>query len=210
MSQEERYIGKKFLQFILAALFLVLAMGFMCLLVYHDFKLYHYLVEGGWTELAQEGIIWLSALCFCYAAWRYQERGLYLVGGFVACMAIREMDSQLDKLFFHGAWAWLALPVAALFIYLALGRGRAAACRSLAAFLATRAYDILVVGLLWVLVVSRIYGMGVLWRLVVNRRLASIFKNFIEESMELPGYLLILAGAVYCLVELASRRERPR
>ncbi len=211
MNEDERYILKKIGQFLLAAFLMTLALAVMGLLVYHDFKADHYLREGGWTENAQFLFLCFSAFCYWRGARIYQKRGLYLVGGFIGCMAVREMDSFFDKALFHGAWTYIALALAFFCIYLALRKGgREETGRSLAAFLQSKSYFVLAVGLIWVLLVSRVYGMGVLWRLVVDRRLAGIFKNFVEESMETVGFMIIAAAAVYCLSELRAAAKKKK
>ncbi len=191
------------------ALLVTAALAVTGLLVYYDYKINRGLREGGWTENTQALLLWFAAFCYWWAARHYRERGLYLVGGFVGCMAVRELDAFFDAALFHGAWTYIALPLAFFCIWLALRKnGREEAGRSLASFMQSKSYFVLAVGLLWVLLVSRVYGMGVLWRLVVERRVAGAVKTFVEESMETVGFMIIAAAAVCCLSELRAAQKK--
>ena len=75
----------------------------------------------------------------------------------------------------------------------------------------TRSYGMLTRGLLVVLVISRLFGMRELGLFVASVKFSENTKNFMEESTELLGYMLIFAAAVhyvkYCLRPSKDKEE---
>lgn len=147
------------------------------------------------TEFAQEGTLALIVLCLASVARRRpaQRPLAVLIGGFFACMLIRELDMVFD-LIHHGFWRYPALLVAAAAILYAL-RQRALLLHSLASFVSSPAYVLVSTGLAVVLVFSRLLGMDWLWHQVMGEGYLRVVKNVVEEGTELLGYVIILQGA---------------
>jgi len=150
------------------------------------------------TELGQEILLLVSALCMAGAAWRRpRERGfLVLVVGLFGCMLIRELDVVLDAVW-HGFWFWPALLVAAGTIAYAATLGRGTVLAPMADFFDTRAGSHILFGLVVVLVFSRVFGSGsLLWSHVMSSDYEQIFKEALQEGLELFGYVFIAYGSV--------------
>lgn len=123
-----------------------------------------------------------------------------MVAGFFLCMFIREWDAVFDEIF-HGAWKYFAIPNAIGFTYLGLRDGMEKVWDNLSEFMKTKSYDIIALGLIIVLVVSRLMGNRTIWMLMSGPDFKYVFKSFIEEGMELLGYMVIFAGSVRYYLE---------
>ena len=122
------------------------------------------------------------------------------MAGFFVCMWIREWDAVFDDIF-HGAWKYIAIPTAIGFTFWALREGLQKVFDDLAEFMSSKSYDIIVAGLIIVLVVSRMLGSKAIWMLMSGPDFKYVFKTFIEEGMELLGYMVIFAGSVRYYLE---------
>lgn len=152
--------------------------------------------EISFVEITQELFLLASAVLFFRQARRRKElrAGLILVGGFVLCMFIRELDAFFDLLA-HGSWFWFAIAVAAGCIIYALIHPTAA-LRGLADVVNYRGYAMMLAGFVCVLVFSRLFGMHVLWRDLLDQGYVRTVKNAVEEGTELLGYSLILLSTL--------------
>ncbi len=165
--------------------------------------------ENSVTELLQEGLLLLCTVFCMVRAVRIPEiRGaMVLASGFFAAMFVRELDFLFDDLLWHGAWAALVAPLLALCFFLAW-RYRATVLPPLARFSTRRPYLYFLLGIVLLLVFSRIFGSGgLLWKHVLGDQYVSRVKAIVQEGLELYGYLLIALGMV------SSRRsdwEPPR
>lgn len=115
-------------------------------------------------------------------------------------MLIREWDGIFDNIF-HGAWKFIAIPAALLCIWLALRNGITRVAKELADFMNTKSYWLLCLGLIIVLVFSRIIGMRSVVQLLSGTHFHESIKNLLEEGLELLGYMIIFTSAVYYLLE---------
>ena len=148
------------------------------------------------TELTQELLLAISVLLFLITAIRRPEsRGfLVLVTGFLACMLIREGDMWFD-LITHGFWVYPATLCAAVSIYLAI-RSRGTISSSMDNYTRSQSFAFMAVGLLIVLVFSRLFGTHGLWQEIMQHNYDPFYKTVIQEGIELLGYWLVLAGSV--------------
>ena len=151
--------------------------------------------ENTLTQYTQESLLLFSAVLFGVCAWhRKESRGfLVLVAGFLGCMFIREFNNQLD-LIMHGFWVYPALLLAVTCIVYARF------CDSevispMATYTQTRSYIYLSVGLLIVLVFSRVFGSGSLWKDLMMLDYQGAYKKMIQEGLELFGYVFIAWGS---------------
>ena len=148
------------------------------------------------TEFLQTCALIITTALYFREALRRPDMGraLVLVGGFFGCMLIREQDHFLDPIS-HGCWKWPALALAAICIFHGLRRP-AETLSQLARFIRWRWFPILLVGVVIVLVYSRLFGMGAIWRGLLSADSWRLAKTAIEESSELLGYLLITFSAL--------------
>ena len=193
-----KFIIRSFLDFLIRSACCVVGMLIMALLAKIDITRFGRITEISFTEFTQEGLLFISAAIFLFLARRKNSGGLLLVSGFLFCMFIRELDAFFDLLF-HGSWKYFAVATAAGFSYAAWKKGKAETARTLAEFMRTRSYGMLTRGLLVVLFISRLFGMRKLGLFVAGVKFSEGVKNFMEESTELLGYMLIFAAAVHYL-----------
>lgn len=188
------------------AFFLALLAAVVPFLVVIDVAvLEHGIREISVTELTQEALLAFAAGSFGYAAFRRPEaRGfLVLAAGFLTCMLIRELDGIWDKIW-HGFWFWPALLTAVASIGSTVRFWRDSVIGPMAGFVGTKAYVHLLIGLLTVLLFSRIFGSGnLLWKQLLGTAYSSVFRGALQEGIELFGYLFIAYGAFRML----RRRE---
>lgn len=200
INNNRSFVLKKFAQFFGVALVAALAVGLMVFLAYIDISAAGRIKDASYTENLQETLLLFSSIIFIYLAKKKNARGLLLVAGFFACMFIREWDAVFDDIF-HGAWKYVAIPTAVGFTYCALKEGLQKVWDDLADFMSSKSYDIIVTGLIIVLVVSRMLGSKAIWMLMSGPDFKYVFKTFIEEGMELLGYMVIFAGSVRYYLE---------
>ena len=105
----------------------------------------------------------------------------------------------------HGAWKYFALALIAFVFYQAWCLGKENTIATLAAFMKSRSYTFIFIGLLIVLVFSRLFGMGELWETIMADHFNRTVKNVVEEGTELWGYALIFWGALNYL--FASKKN---
>jgi hypothetical protein len=188
-----RQIRAALIQFlVLAALALVPP-----LLIYLDVQAIKDSVgESSLTEVSQALCLLLTVTLFARTAWQQAEsRGFYvLITGFFLCMLIREHDFLFD-LIRHGAWVYPALAVTLAALVMAL-IWRHTVIGPMAAFTRLQGYHQLILGLVVVLVFSRVFGTGSLWRAIMLDEYQNLYKSVIQEGLELFGYLLIAYGTV--------------
>lgn len=177
-------------------------------LVFLDINILHDSVkENSVTEIVQELILLAIVLLH---AWLIRLPDLrassILVGGFFACMLIRELDFVFD-IIHHGSWLWVALAVAVVCSAVAAADAR----RLLAGikdYIQHPSYGLVCSGLLTVLVFSRLMGMGVLWHNLLRDDFVRDVKNAIEEGSELFGYALCLLGTVIYFFDKTIHHHR--
>ncbi|RQW64593.1 hypothetical protein [Vibrio viridaestus] len=148
------------------------------------------------TECVQQILLGISSIAFYRVSIenpRVKQAAL-LISGFFMVMFIRELDFLFDYLH-HGSWVYPALFVAAAAIYNACKEG-ADAIKQMAIILNYPDMKILIVGVMFLLVFSRLYGMGSFWQELMGQDYQRAVKNVAEESVELLCYFLITVSAV--------------
>lgn len=205
MQSDFAVIRNKILAFLACTLFLAIMMG----LIYIDVNwMNNALHELSFTEVAQELILAVIALSFFIAAGRYghYRPALLLVGGFFACMLIREMDFLFDDIR-HGAWVWFALALTVICLtYAALHPVRTLS--GLVHLLQHPSWNMMAAGLLTILVFSRLFGMHQLWQHLMMDGYNRTVKNMAEEGSELLGYSFCLFASVRYLWDLKAVRVK--
>lgn len=154
------------------------------------------LSETALTEMTQEALLAVSAVCFGWLARQFpQQRGFYiLVAGFFSTMLIRELDALFD-LIRHGFWVYPAT-LTVLASILTAARFKETTLEAFASFLRTPQSNTIIYGLVIVLVFSRLFGMGTLWHGVMGSDYLYIVKSVVEEGTELLGYGFIVCGSL--------------
>ena len=178
-------------EFFLAALIAASVIG--C--IYLDVTVNQNIVENSFVEFSQEALLMAMTAIFTMQAIAKRQGGLWLVAGFFGCLFLRELDAFFDMIV-HGAWKYFALMVVVFVFFKAWRLGKENTIASLAAFMKTRAFIFIFIGLLIVLVYSRLFGMGELWKAIMGDNFNRTVKNIVEEGSELWGYALVFWGSV--------------
>ncbi len=178
-------------EFFLAALIAASVIG--C--IYLDVTVNQNIVENSFVEFSQEVLLMATTAIFTMQAITKRQGGLWLVAGFFGCLFLRELDAFFDMIV-HGAWKYFALVVVIFVFFKAWRLGKENTIASLAAFMKTRAFIFIFIGLLIVLVYSRLFGMGELWKAIMGDNFNRTVKNIVEEGSELWGYALVFWGSV--------------
>ncbi|USH05227.1 hypothetical protein K6Q96_18590 [Grimontia kaedaensis] len=153
--------------------------------------------EGTLVEYMEQFLLCLTILCYAHIAKHntsFRRFGV-LVMGFFLCLLIRELDMFFDQLVFHGFWVYPASIVAASAI-LYSQTNRAESAEQFAAFVKHRHFALLCLGLVLLLVFSRLFGMGSLWREVLDEGYVRAAKNIAEEGTELMAYVTIFYASL--------------
>lgn len=154
----------------------------------------HGVTEHSVTEFSQAGLLLVSLILIFATAWQNPDsRGfLVLVAGLFAAMFIREADIYFDLLA-KGSWLYPALAVSLVAIVYAL-KHRDTIITPMIDFSITKSFTCVAVGLLIVVLFSRLFGTGQLWQAVMGEDYRKIYKSIIQEGLELLGYVLICFG----------------
>ena len=191
MTENMKTILAGFTEFIMAALIAASVVG--C--IYFDVTINKNILEDSFVEFSQEWLLLGTTTLFAMQAIAKRQGGLWLVAGFFGCLFCRELDAYFDMIV-HGAWKYFALVVIAFVFFKAWRLGKENTIATLAAFMKTRAFIFIFIGLLIVLVYSRLFGMGELWHSIMTDNFNRTVKNVVEEGSELWGYALVFWGTV--------------
>ena len=157
------------------------------------------------TELSQEALLLTSGILTGFVAWRFPAvRSLMvLFTGLLGCMLIRELDALFDKIS-HGFWLYPAI-VFAVGTFLYAMQCPRMGFRESWDLLMSPSFRLLNLGLLTVLLISRIVGSGRIWYVLMDSNsVGHFYKNAVQEGLELWGYALIASGAWCVLLRLRS------
>lgn len=166
--------------------------------------------EFSFTEISQTFFLFLSIYFYFKISIAYKDqRGFYLlVSGFFACMLIREQDTYFDMIN-HGFWVYPAILVALFTIGFVFLRCRDSVLLPMANYVGTPSYYILVISLVIILVFSRVFGSGnLIWQPVMGEAYLPVYKNVIQEGLELFGYiLLMLSGFMLTKQDIDNKKS---
>lgn len=196
---------KPALQFIVSSLFGLIAV----LCVFIDINVFHNnLSEISVTEIVQESVLFaIVAIHLWLARSTTQQRQCnILIAGFFMSMLIRELDGLFD-LISHGCWVWFALSAALIAIICVIPQ-RANIIDQLAGYAKKPCWGIMMSGLIFVLVFSRLFGMGSLWHHILQDGYLRLVKNMVEEGCELFGYLLCLMATLSWVSEKNANTQQ--
>jgi hypothetical protein len=149
------------------------------------------------TEIIQGLLLLASAAIFIWSAIKEEEsRTLFiLVSGFFGCLLLRELDYYFDMIV-HGFWFYPAILLASSVIIYSM-KYTTYLISSARSFSQTNAYFNILVGLVIVLVFSRLFGSGTLWRDILNDDYITRYKDIIQEALESLGYMFLFIGSFH-------------
>jgi hypothetical protein len=166
------------------------------------FFLENNLSERSLTELFQQLLLLASVVIFIWSAKKVEEsRTLFiLVSGFFCCMFLRELDYYFDMII-HGFWFYPTLLLASSVILYSI-KHSGLLMSSVRSFSQTKAYFNILIGLVIIMVFSRLFGSSTLWKEVMNDDYHHIYKTIIQEGLELFGYVFVFIGSFYQLISV--------
>lgn len=126
-----------------------------------------------------------------------------LIASFFLVMFIRELDFFFDMIS-HGSWIYPAIAVTFSALVYA-GKQSRNSINQLAEVLRSPHMNTLIIGLMLLLVYSRLFGMGNFWKGVMSEHYVRDVKNIAEEATELLGYLIISLGSVRTYLSLTRK-----
>jgi len=187
-------------------------LGFVFCLFVTGLLFYEVVVVGGncgedsTVEIAQFLLLVFSSVLFFKNAGSRSafDGGSFLIGAFLLCMAIRELDFITDRIPYL-SWSYFVAAVVAVAGGVAWRRWRSV-IHGLAVFADSRACPFMTIGLLCVLIFSRLFGSKYIWYNLYDPDDVRIVKNVVEEGLELFGYALIATASAR--FRLASRTSR--
>jgi len=146
----------------------------------------------------------LSCVVFFWSAVKVKSsRTLFvLISAFFGCMLLRELDFYFDKIT-HGFWFYPTLVLALSAIYYALKNNKNISSSALM-FKNKQAYFNILVGLVIIMVFSRLFGSGSLWKEVMGDDYQHLYKTIIQEGLELFGYLFLFIGSCYQFMDVKT------
>jgi hypothetical protein len=171
------------------------------------FVLKNNLSEQSLTEFFQQLLLLVSAAIFIWSAGKRKEsRTLFiLIAGFFSCMFLRELDHYFDMIV-HGFWLYPTVLLASLVITYAVKHSDNVVS-SVREFSQTKAYFNILIGLVIIMIFSRLFGSGTLWKEVMNDDYHHVYKTIIQEGLELFGYVFLFIGSFYQYLEVKSKND---
>ncbi|MFT6089454.1 MAG: hypothetical protein ACJAWM_001470 [Sulfitobacter sp.] len=151
--------------------------------------------EESLTEFLHNALLFVSIAFVVTGAFKYAlARGyLLLVATFFLCLFIRECDALFDNIW-QGFWIIPALSVLTVGIALVY-RNRGTLTEPLLRHFETRPATFIYIGVLLLLIFTRLFGTGSLWEAVMGSSYSSSYKTAIQEGLELMSYTLIAYGS---------------
>jgi len=192
------------LPFILVSL---LSVGVITTINIDYFFLENNLSERSLTEFFQQLLLLASVIIFIWSAVKVeQSRTLFiLVAGFFGCMFLRELDHYFDMIV-HGFWFYPTILLASSVIFYSV-KHSTDLISSVRSFSQTNAYFNILVGLVIIMIFSRLFGSGTLWKEVMNDDYHHIYKTIIQEGLELFGYVFLFIGSFHQFREVKNMAE---
>lgn len=185
----------------------LLSAGVISIINIDFFFLENNLSERSLTELFQQLLLLASTAIFIWSAAKVEEsRTLFvLVAGFFGCMFLRELDYYFDMIV-HGFWFYPTILLASSVITYSIKNNKHL-LNSVRSFSQTNAYFNILVGLVIIMIFSRLFGSGTLWKEVMNDDYHHIYKTIIQEGLELFGYLFLFIGSFHQLRNVKNNQD---
>ena len=164
------------------------------------------------TEYAQEFSLLMAVILFYRCVRLFPKKSVvaHLLGGFLGMAFIREYDAFLDNNVFDGAWQLMAYSLAGITAYFVYQQ-RAYFWQQLNRFIKTRAFGVIITGMLIVFIYSRLYSHKQIWMSAMGEEnYMYVVTRASEEAIELLGYTLILLGSIDYYFTLKKSQTRKR
>lgn len=205
MNRNLTYISIVLLYILSFALFSTIAIG----VVFIDIRLYHNIHECGLTEKLQMFLILCCGLLYFLLSLLKNKFRLCnsLVAILFSLFFIRELDAFFDNVLFHGAWFYIVLWILSL-TFISYLRKRNEIVEEFVEYSKTTNFALLALGLVLLIIVSRIFGYKVIWKTICSdyatvgdvNMLYRPIKNLVEEGMEVISYVVLLFSAIHSFV----------
>ena len=178
-------------------------------LIFVDFKIINgNCGEYGIVEIAQEVIILILSVYSFVSLKKVLGNIAYGLGAFFLLIFIRELDFLFDNIY-HGAWFVIALVSMAICVikyyleYIKTSKFKELK-KELKLFAQTKDFNLFGLGIVIVLIFSRIMGTGSLWKVILDENYDRIIKTVIQEGVELYGYGI----ALLALLSISSQLKK--
>lgn len=164
--------------------------------------------ERSFTEWGQEfAVIGILLVFTGIGYWHAEKLPLAILGGGLSLMVlIREYNNFFKAHFFQGAWPTLVALTGIVTVYLILKR-RENFIPSLADFLASPAFGLVLSGLLTTFIFSRLFGLPYIWRALLKENYTRPVIRAAEEGTELLGYLFMFLGVLEYALWLKKNKK---
>lgn len=175
------------------------------------FQLDGFISEVSITENLQLLLLGITVFLFLKIAYKFEDlrRASVLIAGFFLTLFIRENDALFDMVY-HGFWFPIALTVALLAItYFMLDYKKGFV--QLATYLKMPQMRLIILSIGFLLVFTRLFGMGSFWKMVMVEHYIYDVKSMIEEGTELLAYIFILFGSykMYsCIISCSKEKTQ--
>lgn len=164
--------------------------------------------ERSFTEWGQELAVIGILLAFIGIGYKHAEKLplAFLGGGLSLMVLIREYNNFFKAHFFQGAWPMLVALTGISTVYFILKR-RENFIPSLADFLASPAFGIVLSGLLTTFIFSRLFGLPYMWQSLLKEYYTRPVVRAAEEGTELLGYLFMFLGVLEYALWLKKNKK---
>ncbi|GAK83923.1 hypothetical protein JCM19238_1485 [Vibrio ponticus] len=158
------------------------------------------------TESLEQIMLLISSVSFFYLI-KLQPKlkhAAALFGSFFLVMLIRENDALFDYIL-HGFWVYPAVAVTLAAISYAWRNGKQT-LDQIAVVLNSSYMNMLILGVILLLVYSRLFGMGDFWKGVMQEHYVRDVKNIAEEGTELLAYCIIAFSSLKVVRSFKAKR----
>ncbi|MBI3736928.1 hypothetical protein HY256_10500 [Candidatus Sumerlaeota bacterium] len=158
-----------------------------------EIELTDLLKEDRWLEWSQVGVLTLG-IVLMLGAFRRGQPPLHTILALLPMLAVlRELDSFAEEYVFNDAHL-VAMLLPAGGICWILWSARDNLRREIPAFVSRPGFFLMLMGSAFVILYAQLLGRRDIWKFLANPRMLSQSKRFIEEGLELMGYVVILCG----------------
>lgn len=167
--------------------------------------------ENRFLETVQLGLLILAGFVLLNAACHTSQYSRFLMLLFLLILiaVIREMDGIFDQCIFHGSWAFIALlPVIAILCL--IRRNPPRLLTEFNRFYCTQEMIFLGIGFYIVTIFSQLCGRQVVWRVILGEQYVREVGRYVEELLELLGYMLLTIGSLECYWNARKNQSRER
>jgi hypothetical protein len=189
---------------------LIVLFALVPVIVYLDTNVFaETMSEESLTESLHNGLLLVAIVAFLAGLRRNPDaRGyLALATTLFGCMFLREYDMIMDAIW-QGFWKVPAVAVLGVGITITL-RNRGTVAVPFVQHMQSRQGTFVLVGVLLLVVFTRLFGTGALWEGVMGEDYSPAYKAAIQEGLELMSYLLIAYGSCASYLTNFGRAHPP-